>query len=292
MNNVLKEDNQFASSSTALLARSLSSRSDWSQKLYLLVLVCFLLLVSACNAAPAKTTKVEAAHVEAIKGSDFKRVVLSEKAAQRLDIQTVQIHQESRVRQRKVGGQIEAFPGTTAASGVASDTVTAMGGMLVRVRLNESDIKTVDIRKQVKVLPIVGTGGAANAGKDDVMARAVSAPAGSDNAEDEDVSLYYEFEVKNHGMTEGQRVLVELSLLGSSMPMNIIPYAAVIYGLNGETWVYARIEPLTYVRMPVKIDYIEGDQAILSESPATETEVVVVGVAELFGVESGVGGGH
>ena len=49
------------------------------------------LQLSACAQASATTTKNVPSKVEAIEGSDFKRVTVTEKAAQRLDIQTVPV---------------------------------------------------------------------------------------------------------------------------------------------------------------------------------------------------------
>jgi hypothetical protein len=69
----------------------------------------------------------------------------------------------------------------------------------------------------------------------------------------------------------------------------VVPYAAVIYGLNGETWVYSNIEPLTFRRESITVDYIEGDIAVLLDGPPAGTEVVTVAVAELYGADTGVG---
>jgi hypothetical protein len=69
---------------------------------------------------------------------------------------------------------------------------------------------------------------------------------------------------------------------------NVIPYAAVLYGLNGETWTYTNPEPLVFVREPIVIDHIEGDSAFLSEGLDTGTAVVIIGAAELYGAEVGV----
>ena len=69
---------------------------------------------------------------------------------------------------------------------------------------------------------------------------------------------------------------------------NVIPYAAVLYGLNGETWTYTNPEPLVFVRQSIVIDHIEGDSVILSEGLDTGTAVVIIGVAELYGAEVGV----
>jgi hypothetical protein len=69
---------------------------------------------------------------------------------------------------------------------------------------------------------------------------------------------------------------------------NVIPYAAVLYGLEGETWAYTNPEPLVFVRQPIVIDQINGDSVTLSEGPEAGTAVVIIGVAELYGAEVGV----
>jgi hypothetical protein len=72
----------------------------------------------------------------------------------------------------------------------------------------------------------------------------------------------------------------------------VVPYAAVLYGLNGETWLYASPEPLVFVRQPITIGDIEGDVGVLLDGPPVGTQVVTAGAAELFGVESGLDEGH
>jgi hypothetical protein len=66
----------------------------------------------------------------------------------------------------------------------------------------------------------------------------------------------------------------------------VIPYAAVIYDTEGATWVYLNPEPLTFVRHPITVDDIKGDQAFLSNALPAGSAVVTVGVAELYGAES------
>ena len=39
----------------------------------------------------------------------------------------------------------------------------------------------------------------------------------------------------------------------------VIPYAALVYGLKGETWAYTNPGPLTFVRQPITVDFIEGN---------------------------------
>jgi hypothetical protein len=72
----------------------------------------------------------------------------------------------------------------------------------------------------------------------------------------------------------------------------VIPYAAIIYGLNGETWAYMRNlgeNPLTFVRVLLTVERIEGNVAILADGPELGAEIVTVGVAELYGTDTGVG---
>jgi hypothetical protein len=69
----------------------------------------------------------------------------------------------------------------------------------------------------------------------------------------------------------------------------VVPYPAVLYDVNGAAWVYTVPEPLVYVRHPIVIDYVDGDRAVLSKGPPPGTAIVTVGVAELYGIEVGVG---
>jgi len=69
----------------------------------------------------------------------------------------------------------------------------------------------------------------------------------------------------------------------------VVPYSAVIYDLEGNTWMYISPEPLSFVRESIMVDYIEGDTAVLLDGPASGTEVVTVGVPELYGADTGVG---
>jgi hypothetical protein len=74
----------------------------------------------------------------------------------------------------------------------------------------------------------------------------------------------------------------------------VIPYAAVLYEPDGKTYAYVSPKPLTFVREPIVVERIDGNQAVLTSGPELGTKVATVGVAELYGAESGIdgGGGH
>jgi hypothetical protein len=116
---------------------------------------------------------------------------------------------------------------------------------------------------------------------------------GVDDAEETEsssgsASLYYSVVDPNNALAPGQPVFVKLTLTGSGTERKIVPFTALLYGVHGETWVYTNPEPLTFVRAPVTVDYIEDGQAFLSEGPSVGTEVVTVGGSLLYGAETGV----
>ena len=69
-----------------------------------------------------------------------------------------------------------------------------------------------------------------------------------------------------------------------------VPYAALIYAVDGTTWVFVRTEPLTYQRTAVAVAAKTGDRVALTSGPPVGAEVVTVGAAELVGVETGIDG--
>jgi hypothetical protein len=81
----------------------------------------------------------------------------------------------------------------------------------------------------------------------------------------------------------------ELRVRHGEKPRLVMPYDALLYDPSGNTWVYTSTEPLAFVRAPVNVDRIDGNEAILSSGPPAGTEVVTVGASELLGVEYEVG---
>ena len=65
----------------------------------------------------------------------------------------------------------------------------------------------------------------------------------------------------------------------------VIPYAAVLYDTEGNTWTYTSPAPLVFVRHRIVVDYIDGELAVLSEGPPTGSAVVMAGAQELYGSE-------
>lgn len=76
---------------------------------------------------------------------------------------------------------------------------------------------------------------------------------------------------------------------GANKTELIVPYSSIIYDADGNAWVYLNPEPQVFVRQKVVIDRIDGDKVILLEGPPAGTEIVTVGLAELWGAEKGIG---
>ncbi len=70
---------------------------------------------------------------------------------------------------------------------------------------------------------------------------------------------------------------------------SVVPYSSLIYDKQGRTWVYTSPQPRTFVRTQVDVDRIDGDWVLLSDGPAAGAQVASVGVAQLYGAETGVG---
>ncbi len=246
-----------------------------------IVLIVTALGLAACGNNSGVPEKIEPSRLEPIEGSDLQRVVLTEKAAQRLDIQTVPVGEEQVVRKRTVGGKVVTLP---------EGEGTNPGPVWARVSLAKSDLSQVDRDQPTIVMTLDG---------DDEEDRGWPAEPdeGPNHDDPEDVDLpgedlaeelYYLISNPGHGLAVGQAVLVELTLSAQETLHKVVPYAAVLYGVHGETWVYTNPERLVFERQPIVIDYIEGDLALLSEGPEVGTAVVTVGAAELFGTETGV----
>ncbi len=239
-----------------------------------LLIVATIPLSACAQASTVAVGKIEPAHVEPIEGTDLNRLILTERASERLAIETTPVREEQVTRTLMVGGQVESLP---------EDSPPGLGEVWVRVPLYGSVQNEVDRRQPALILSL-----AEDDSTSGLTAQPVEATASGDS-EEETGMLYYVIDNADHGLAPGQRVLVELTLTGSGAQRTVIPYSAVIYDLQGQTWTYTSTEPLVFVRQPITIDYIEGDLAFLSEGPPAGTVVVTVGVAELYGLDTGVG---
>ena len=88
------------------------------------------------------------------------------------------------------------------------------------------------------------------------------------------------------------RLAIETAPVGVAGDALTVPYGALLYDASGQSWVFTNPEPLVYVREAIEVERIDAEVVTLASGPVAGTAVVTVGGAELYGVESGVGGGH
>jgi hypothetical protein len=84
-----------------------------------------------------------------------------------------------------------------------------------------------------------------------------------------------------------KRLDVQTATVRGDGERTVIPYAAVLYDPDGQTWTYTSPERLVFVRKDISVDRIDGASAILTAGPSAGTAVVTVGGDELWGVEYG-----
>jgi hypothetical protein len=242
-------------------------RTFW---LVLVVLAAGLQVLGRAAPQPKKREKVAPASVAPIEGTDRMRLSLLPEAARRLGIQTAIVREEPIGWRRKFPGEVIS---------ISTDYHIA----IVQVELTENDAKIVRRQEPAFILPF-GRGTKRlpiNAVPvEDPSAVGLSGPPGI---------LYYQTSTGNHGLAQQQLVFVELALSGGAERRKIIPYGAVLYDATGRTWVYKSPEPFVFVREPISIERITGDDVVLGDGPPGGTEVVTVGGAELYGTEFGVG---
>jgi hypothetical protein len=68
----------------------------------------------------------------------------------------------------------------------------------------------------------------------------------------------------------------------------VVPYASIIYDPHGGVWVYTMPRERVFVRTPIDVDTIVGDDVFLNAGPALGTRVATAGVAEIYGSEFGL----
>jgi multidrug efflux pump subunit AcrA (membrane-fusion protein) len=68
-----------------------------------------------------------------------------------------------------------------------------------------------------------------------------------------------------------------------------VPWKAVVYDIDGGTWVYVKKKERTYARQRVEVQYVDDGRAVLRKGPAPGTPVVTDGAQEVYGAEFGYG---
>jgi hypothetical protein len=84
----------------------------------------------------------------------------------------------------------------------------------------------------------------------------------------------------------GERVAVTVPLNDPAESLTV-PWKAVVFDIQGGTWVYEPLGERTFIRRRIFVRYVRDGDAVLESGPRVGTRVVTVGAAELFGTEAG-----
>jgi len=173
--------------------------------------------------------------------------------------------------------------GQVVAAGAALMTVARLDRLWVKVAIFSGDAALVD-----PAAPVTVDNLQSETGQRLLKARRVLAPPSADPLS-ASVDEYFELE-QGARLRPGQRVDVSIPLRSrSAAPRLAVPLGALVYDLNGGTWVYVKAGEHVYVRHRVALDGIVGQWAVLARGPEPGTQVVTTGAAELFGTEFGAG---
>ena len=82
-----------------------------------------------------------------------------------------------------------------------------------------------------------------------------------------------------------ERLGIKTAAVSEKHGRKVVPYAAISYTPDGDTFVYTSPADRTFVRKPVDVETVRKGEAILSKGPRVGMAVVTVGSAELFGTE-------
>jgi hypothetical protein len=286
-------------------------------------------LASSIGGVALADQAAKPAKLEKIPGSDLQRVILTQKAAERLAVETVKVREEAVMRWLMVGGEVEATkdvaPTTTAVLSNTTGNPTASDVVPLRVRVPAQDSsRLIDAAFPRMSLAASAKGNDADDDDEDEAKdqangnsdgrqknkgaskplKVIAVPRGDDSHAHGEMFIplevafgsyasgnaqYYVVLRKKHRLRSGEHVSVRLPDPSSGTPQKVIPYSAVIYDIEGNTWTYTNPQALVFVRHRIDIDFIQDDMAVLKDGPALGTSVVTQGAAELMGVEQKVG---
>lgn len=259
--------------------------------------ISFAAQAAESSSAAAHGNAAKAVTLQAIPGTTAKRVILAQKAAERLGIEVGKVREEPIMRKQMVGGLVVAstpsvpqassggssgFSGFTqiAATPAAQPAPKAVDGTWLMVSLSHAEWERLAKDKPARVLPLSTREGM----EKEAVAQFAGLPP-YENVKRSMLNVYYVVPGKEHSLTPNKRVRVELQQAGSEGVQKVVPYGALYYDAKGQPWVYVTSQPLTYERQRVRVERVVGERAVLSDGPPVGTQVVTVGAALLYGAE-------
>jgi membrane fusion protein, heavy metal efflux system len=175
---------------------------------------------------------------------------------------------------------VSALPGQYIPSGASLFEIVDLDVVWVRVPVYVGDLSELNTKTDALIGSLTG-----RTGDQALVAKPILAPPTA-NAISGTVDLYYELDNRSSQYRPNQRVGATLPLL-SETENRTVPWSAVVHDIHGGTWVYEVIGERTYNRRRVIVQFVNDNTAVLAEGPPKGTSIVIAGVAEIFGTETG-----
>jgi multidrug efflux pump subunit AcrA (membrane-fusion protein) len=173
---------------------------------------------------------------------------------------------------------VTAAPGSTVMAGASMGQVVSDDILWVRVPLYAGDLAAV-ARDLPATVTSLGRGGEAH------EAKYIDVPPRPD-ATAATLDIAYAMAPGVRALRPGERVTVAVPLVSSEEAL-VVPWSAIVYDVEGGTWVYSVVKSHVYARARVEVRHVTSGLAVLARGPAPGSQVVTAGVAELFGTEFG-----
>ncbi len=178
--------------------------------------------------------------------------------------------------------RIFVAPGQTVPASTDLFEVAGLETVWVRVPVYIGDLDKIDRQEAAIVKPLGETQDSTF-----IQARPVQGPPLSD-AGSASADLYFEISNSERSFRIGQKVKLSLTKKAPEESL-IVPLSAILYDMNGGSWVYIKIAPQVYSRNRVEVSHVVDGFAVLIRGVDAGDEVVTEGTAEIFGTEFGVG---
>jgi membrane fusion protein, heavy metal efflux system len=172
-------------------------------------------------------------------------------------------------------GQI--VPASTAVFEVSSQTP-----VWIRVPIYVGDLETIDANSNAQIQPLGEARSSESRPANPVEGPTLSDPKAAS------ADLYYRMNNEDGRFRLNQKIIATIIQKGEEQGLTV-PVSAIVYDVQGGTWVYVNTMPQTYQRTRVELLHIVDDYALLANGPEPGKEVVIEGTAELFGTEFGAG---
>jgi RND family efflux transporter MFP subunit len=173
--------------------------------------------------------------------------------------------------------ELRAAAGQTVAAGAAVAELAQVSHLWLRAPVYAGDLASIDATHPVMVARL----GQETTGPWRQVTRVSGPPVANPSAAS--VDLYFDLP-SAVPMRPGERAALRIPLKATSRAL-VIPQAAVVYDVNGGTWVYEQRAASQYSRRRVELGGPAGANVIVVRGLAEGMTIVTVGAAELYGTE-------